>query len=53
MKPEIRKIVTKSALFFGVLAVSAAETAFSVKPQTLRKQAQFCMQSLSPHKQTD
>ena len=24
MKPEIRKIVTKSALFFGILAVSAA-----------------------------
>ena len=25
MEPEIRKIVTKSALFFGILAVSAAE----------------------------
>ena len=24
MKPEIRKIVTRSALFFGILAVSAA-----------------------------
>ena len=24
MKPEIRKIVTKSALFFGILAVSTA-----------------------------
>ena len=24
MKPEIRKIVTGSALFFGILAVSAA-----------------------------
>ncbi len=24
MKPEIRKIVTKSALFFGILTVSAA-----------------------------
>ena len=24
MKPEIRKIVTRSALFFGVLAVSVA-----------------------------
>ena len=24
MKPEIRKIVTKSALFFGILAVSVA-----------------------------
>ena len=24
MKPEIKKIVTKSALFFGILAVSAA-----------------------------
>ena len=25
MKPEIRKIVTRSSLFFGILAVSAAE----------------------------
>ena len=24
MKPEIRKIVTRSALFFGILAISAA-----------------------------
>ncbi len=24
MKPELRKIVTRSALFFGILAVSAA-----------------------------
>ncbi|MBQ5340363.1 MAG: hypothetical protein J6Z40_14525 [Oscillospiraceae bacterium] len=24
MKPEIRKIVTRSALFFGILTVSAA-----------------------------
>ena len=25
MKPEIRKLVTRSVLFFGILAVSAAE----------------------------
>ena len=29
MKPEIRKIVTGSALFFGILAVSAAEMQFA------------------------
>ena len=30
MKPEIRKIVTKSALFFGILAVSVAGMQFAV-----------------------
>ena len=31
MKPEIRKIVTRSALFFGILAVSVAGMQLTVR----------------------
>ena len=30
MKPEIRKIVTRSALFFGILAVSALDAGHGI-----------------------
>ena len=30
MKPEIRKIITRSALFLGILAVSALDTGHDI-----------------------
>ena len=37
MKPEIRKIVTRSALFFGIFAVSVAGMQLANLPDTVNQ----------------